>query len=318
MNPTNDVALSEALAAVTTGAVLVDCRNEGVLHISGATRLDLLNRMSTQALAALRDGQGAATVLTSDIGRIIARLIVYAAADHLIALTGDHNPDNIARYLLRFVFYNDDFRLRNVSAETTVLAVYGAGAVDRLTAAGLAPGDLPRHHWRRLSADGLDVTVHRAEPIGGDGYYLLAAAADRDALHQRLTAAGCVPVTPAAYDYLRIDAGLPRAGHELTLDYIPLETGLWDDVSFSKGCYIGQEIIARMESRGRLAKKLVRLSAATPLTPGAAVMAGERTVGTITSAATGAPGPVALAYVKTTALDEAAPLTVDGVPVQVR
>jgi aminomethyltransferase len=89
----------------------------------------------------------------------------------------------------------------------------------------------------------------------------------------------------------------------MTLDYIPLEANLWDDVSFNKGCYTGQEIIARMESRGRLAKKLVQLQPAAPVEAGAVVRADDNTAGSVTSTAVGPQGPVALGYVRTNMLD---------------
>lgn len=122
--------------------------------------------------------------------------------------------------------------------------------------------------------------------------------------------------TPEAFEYLRIESGLPRHGHEITLDYIPLEANLWDDVSFSKGCYTGQEIIARMESRGRLAKKLFRLRPAQPINAGSDLMLAGRHAGTVTSAANGPIGPVALGYVKTSVLDEdLSGLTANDIPV---
>mgnify|MGYP002682561838 CR=1 FL=1 len=132
-----------------------------------------------------------------------------------------------------------------------------------------------------------------------------------------LSLGGFTAIDEDAYDYLRIEAGRPRFGRELTLDYIPLETGLWDDVSFSKGCYTGQEIIARMESRGKLAKRLTRLRPAEPVAAGAEIVANGRPVGTITSAADGPAGPVALGYVKTAVLDEGAELSVDGIALRV-
>jgi aminomethyltransferase len=98
----------------------------------------------------------------------------------------------------------------------------------------------------------------------------------------------------------------------LTGDYIPLEAGLWDDVSFNKGCYIGQEIIARMESRGKLAKKLMKLRPSAPVAAGATLRANGKTAGTITSAAVGPDGPVALGYVKTAVLQEGGVLVVEG------
>ncbi|MCZ7673242.1 MAG: hypothetical protein M5U34_42060 [Chloroflexi bacterium] len=118
-----------------TTAVLTDRSILGVLKFSGATRLDLINRMSTQAVLNLQPGEGAATVLTTDVGRIIDRLLLYAASDAAYALTGENNAEAIARYLMRFVFFNDDFHIEDLSGETAVFAIYGPQA-----AALLQPG----------------------------------------------------------------------------------------------------------------------------------------------------------------------------------
>jgi aminomethyltransferase len=145
----------------------------------------------------------------------------------------------------------------------------------------------------------------------------MGQAADKEVIQQLLTEVGIMPIGEATFDYLRIEAGLPRFGRELMLDYIPLEANLWADVSFTKGCYTGQEIIARMESRGRLAKRLVRLQAAGPVAAGTAITANGREVGRVTSAAAGPNGSVALGYVKTGTLEtpeRELELTADGVP----
>ena len=132
----------------------------------------------------------------------------------------------------------------------------------------------------------------------------MCGAAQQLQLVEKLAKSGMMQIDEATFDYLRIEAGLPRFGHELSEDYIPLETGLWNDVSFAKGCYIGQEIIARMESRGKLAKKLVRFSAESPLTAGDITSNGKK-AGTLTSVANAEHGSVALGYVRTKVLDSA-------------
>jgi tRNA-modifying protein YgfZ len=300
----NSGDVAGAFGAVRAGAILVDRSGLGMLLFSGETRLDLIHRMSTQAVKNLQNGEGAATVLTTDIGRIIDRLILYATRDKVYALTGEQNADNVARYLMRFVFFNDDFHIEDLSADTAVFAVYGQGAQKLLAEVGFSEVDLPLHHWRQADLDGATAYLHRTDPVAGDGYYVTCVMADKTAVQERLLAAGITPASEEAFEALRIEAGLPRFGRELTDAYIPLEANLWADVSFTKGCYIGQEIIARMESRGRMAKKLVTLRASEPLEPGADITAGGKKVGTITSAAVGPHGPVALGYLKTAVLGE--------------
>ena len=299
------MTLEEAVAAAATHAIVVDRSNLGILKFTGKSRLDLIHRMSTQAVTNLSSGQGAATVLTSDIARIIDRIILYASSEAVYCLTGENNGDFIARYLMRFVFFNDDFHIQDLSKETAIFGVYGQKAGERVAAAGFPEVDLPLHHWRQAQLNGLTAYLHRTDPVAGDGYFVMAQLADKETLRQRLVEAGCVPADEAAFDYLRIASGLPRFGHELTQDYIPLEADLWADVSFKKGCYIGQEIIARMESRGKLAKRLTPLRPSAWVEPGTELttVAGKK-AGQITSAAAGPNGIVALGYVRTAVTPE--------------
>jgi aminomethyltransferase len=312
-----DERLVEIYNAAAQEAVWTDRGDLGMLYITGESRLDLIHRMSTQAVKGLQSGQGAATILTSDIGRIVDRLILYAGSQSVYAITGEENGDRIARYLMRFVFFNDDLHIKDIGAETAVLAVYGPQAAQKLTEAGFDEIDLPRHHWREAKLDGVSLYLHRTDPVLGDGYFISCNLADKEQAVARLTAVNLPAASPDEFEMLRVASGLPRYGRELSLDYIPLEANLWDDVSFTKGCYIGQEIIARMESRGRLAKKLVRLTADQPLTIGATITANGKTVGNVTSAAVAPHAAVALGYVKTAALTDNLLLFIDDIPVTV-
>jgi folate-binding protein YgfZ len=313
-----DVASQEAaIEAAASKAVVVDRSDLGMLKFSGATRLDLINRMSTQKVDSLQSGQGAATVLTTDIGRIIDRLILYVASDTVYCLTGENNSDHIAAYLKRFVFFMDDFQVEDLSAETAIIAIYGRHADLALAEIFGETPELALHHWRQLDLKGRTVYLHRTDPLAGDGYFIMGQMADKEPLWQEITGKGPVAIDEAAFDYLRIQSGQPRFGRELTDEYIPLEANLWADVSFNKGCYTGQEIIARMESRGRLAKKLARLLPDAPITVGAELSAGGKKAGRVTSAATGPAGPVALGYVKTAFLDKNTTLTAGQTRVEI-
>ncbi len=310
---TSNQIQEDVCAAARETAVLVDRSDLGMLKVTGETRLDLIHRMSTQAVNDLKSGQGRATVLTTDIGRIIDRLILYVTDESVYLLTGENNSDVIAHYLMRYVFFMDDFHLQDLSQETAVLAVYGPQAGAKLAAAGLSDVDIPLHHWRQVDVGGKAAFLHRADPVQGDGYFIICHLEDKTAVWQHLTGSGLLPVSEELFEYMRIESGLPRFGRELTGEYIPLEANLWGDVSFHKGCYIGQEVIARMESRGRIAKKLARLRPSAPVAAGQVITADGKKAGVITSAADGPGGPVALGYVKTAALNNALPLMVDDI-----
>ncbi|MFN2138313.1 MAG: YgfZ/GcvT domain-containing protein [Candidatus Promineifilaceae bacterium] len=299
-------------------AILVDRSDLGMLRIQGESRLDLIHRMSTQNVRGLQPGEGAATILTTDVGRMVDRLILYAAPDTVYALTGENNSDVIARYLMRFVFFNDDFHIQDISKQTAIFAVYGPRARHILgEEVGFPEVDIPLHHWREAEVGGVTAYLHRTDPINGDGYFVMCEMANRDALAGALRGAGLVEADDAAFDLLRIEAGQPRFGHEITGEYIPLEAGLWNDVSFNKGCYTGQEIIARMESRGKIAKQLVRLTVDTTMAEGQEIQTGTKTVGTITSVAHADHRMIGIGYIKSAVLAEPAPLSVAGQQLQI-
>ncbi len=320
-NITSDNLLSHSYARILDAAhsdyVVLDRSVEGRFELLDRDRLDLLQRMSTNDLMALKPGEGTATVLTTALARIIDRLIVYNRGETALAICGVGRTAAVRGWLQRHIFFQDKVKTRDVSSEWAQFGLFGAKA-DAL-AEQLAPGasSLALHHYIETTLNDLPLLIARTYPIRGAGYTLLTPATARDsfvAALQTLTHAEQSPVVDgdlaeAVYDALRIEAGIPLSGHELTEDYIPLEAGLWDAVSFKKGCYIGQEIIARMESRNKIARTLVqlRLSAAVPVgTPLYTADSMDRAVGTLTSVSVfpvGDQGVAALGYVKTDALE---------------
>lgn len=266
----------------------------GILHVTGENRADLLNRMSTQALLNLQAGHGRATVLTTNIGRIIDRLIFAERGDNSYLFTSDNFSDGIARYLMRYIFFNDDIQIVDITAQKFVLGIYRISAEQQTTLH--IPTELPLHHWQTVTVNEIAIDVHKTEL----GYWLVGDQSDRSAMQATLIEIGIAELDEATYEQWRIEAGVPRYGRELTKDYIPLETGLWNDISFAKGCYLGQEIIARMESRKAVNKQLVQLETADSVAVGDLVLTAEgKKVGSITSTT----GTLSLGYMKKSSLD---------------
>jgi aminomethyltransferase len=270
-------------AAAHGGVVVYDSSPLGRLRLTGTTRVDFLHRMSTNDMNSLTAGQGAATIFTTPLARIVDRALVYLRADDLLMLTSRGAQAKVVHWLRKYIFFNDDVQVRDVSSEFGMLSIYGVKASEAASqVAGENVGDLSLHAWRLVAAN---VLVARADAIGGDGFHLIAAPDELAALWPAAIEAGAVPIGEQAFEVLRIESGQPRYAHELSETYIPLEVGLWQDVSFSKGCYIGQEIIARMESRQRLAKQIVGLRAREPIQAGSDVYMDGSSVGKVTSAA---------------------------------
>ncbi|HEX2907683.1 MAG TPA: hypothetical protein VHO69_12520 [Phototrophicaceae bacterium] len=154
-----------------------------------------------------------------------------------------------------------------------------------------------------ISIAGVPIYSVQRRPVSGTHWALLVPLDQAETVWQAIQSAGAPYGLRLAgsltYNTLRIRAGRPAAGYELTRDYIPLEAGLWDEVNFHKGCYTGQEIIARMESRNRLAKTLVTLRLQAFVAAPAILYENEKAVGTLTSSVTTPDGEhLGLGFVK--------------------
>ena len=214
--------------------------------LRGATGLDLLQRMSTNNLADIAEGEIRPTVLTTAIGRIVDRVLVLSLGDRWMVMTSPGRGDTVLSWLRRHVFFQDDVSLEPATAFAQHWFIMGHG---RVMTSGAA--------WRRTP---LRLPVGGApSPRASCGRRCrrnppaCISCSSRPPPTIPASGIGAVEATVAeeAYQALRIEAGFPEFGREFNDDDIPLEVGLTYAVSFSKGCYLGQEIIARMESRAR-------------------------------------------------------------------
>lgn len=268
----------------------------GRLRLTGNTRLDFIQRMSTGDMRGLAAGQGRSTVFTTPIGRMVDHAVALAEPDSVLLICGGGNQRRLTRWLGKYILFNDDVRVVDESDALPMLGIFGPDA--DAWAETVQPG-----------ASGWPLHTHRgglvkARPLQGAGYYWIGQNAP-------ITQP---PSSPGDYEALRIAAGYPAYPNEINEDYIPLEAGLLEAISFTKGCYIGQEIIARMESRGQLAKKLARLrmidQSDAPAQAGDRLLADGAEAGVITSVSP--VGDAALGYVRSAHAQPGARLSVAG------
>ncbi|NTV63522.1 MAG: folate-binding protein YgfZ [Oscillochloris sp.] len=282
----------------------------------------LLHRLSTNQIEKLTPGQGTRTVLTTPIGRMIDLLTVHRTSDALLLVTSPGNGPAIIRYLRKNIFFNDKVGVEDASASLGQLMLYGPRASVLLATLGLLLADLPPYGMHTATWQGGPLLLGRISSLGGGGFVLYPPADSTATLHAALVAAGAAMLDQASYEVLRVEAGEGAFGREISQEYIPLETGLWEAVSFNKGCYVGQEIIARMESRKRLARQLRGLRLAGGGPPPAALpitlsVAGKH-VGELTSlVASPRYGLIGLAYVRSAYATPGTALEVGGVAAEV-
>jgi folate-binding protein YgfZ len=295
-------------ARIRRGAGWFALSDRGLLCVRGADRVRWTNGMVSNDVASLAPGtdrSGCHALLLTAQGRIVADLHVLAREDELwLELAGEVLPD-VAKRLERFVIA-DDVTISDASGEWRRFALEGPRAPELLARAAGAPVAIASDSGTEVSIAGALVVACAWGWSGEAAYQLFVPATAAERVERAIAAAGRGDLEAAdaeVLEVLRIEAGTPRQGRELSEDVLPAETGLVGRaVSTTKGCYTGQEIVARMESRGSASHRLVGLrcdaSDADPPAVGAAVIAGGQSIGSVTSACRSQAGAIALGFVR--------------------
>ena len=286
---------------VTTVSSLPYCYDEdsyGRIIMTGRDSASLLQRLTTNDVLALKPNQGLQTVLTTPIGRIIDVLHVIRVGDAIWVLTSPGQGPAVYSHLKKNIFFNDQITLAPAAKSHHQIALYGTAAtafVSQLRGGDVAT--IPQWQACVFAVGDAEVIATPIAPLAGDGWRLLIPI---DAV-AACGLAGLPIMSDIALNEAQVEAGQPAYGHELSTDYIPLEAGLEQAISFNKGCYVGQEIIARMESRGRRAKQLSRVRLASlVVTPATITTVAGKDAGTVTRVVDSPRyGIIGLAYLKT-------------------
>src|SRR5882762_4717941 len=297
-------AANEYSAVREDGAGVIDLSSRGRLLVSGSEAVMFLNGLITNDMKTLAVNSWMPAVFPNVQGRLIASVRIIHRQDGFLIDTESATLETVAKLLERFTLAGD-FRVRDVTSETAMLSVQGKNASEIIrealgeTSAMVARGEVATAQLE----NGSHVSVIRATHTGEDGFDLFVDAKDGQTLLQLLTRSGAQEFGSEAADTLRIGAGIARFGIDMDETKVVTETNLDDAVSFTKGCYIGQEIIARIKYRGHVAKKLtgVMMEQDVALASGAKIFSDdEKEIGSITSATTSPrlKHTIALAYVK--------------------
>ena len=304
MGAMSSVASLEAdYTAITQACGVLDRSDRGKLALTGADARPFLQGQVTNDVESLVPGSGCYAAFLTPKGKMLGDLRLLDTGDELLLDTERVALQDLFNMIRRFsIGYRVELHKRTL--ERSLLSLIGPAADELLQLAATAPAE-PRtpcapadtecaHVLRRIGRT--DVRLIRTD-IGVD---LLFAAGALDEVRGALLDAGAAPVEEAAAECLRVERGRPRYGVDLDDGVIPQEAGLNERaVSFTKGCYVGQETVARLFYRGKPNRHLRGLRSPRPLAPGTELVYDGRAVGTVTSAAMSPRfGPIALALVR--------------------
>jgi len=270
---------------------LLDRSDRGKLLVSGPDAAEYLQGQLTNDVEALEPGEGQYAALLDRKGHMQADMrVLRGPADEILL---DTEPEALAAALRHLTMYSvgREVEVEDVTAERAILSLIGPRSVE---VAGTAA--LPPNASETTSLAGVDCLAAGTR----DGIDLIAPVAEADRVREALLAAGAVAVSAAAVEILRIEAGVPRFGAEMGSATMPAEAGIVEDaVSFTKGCYIGQETVARLHYKGKPNRHLRGLRLSSPAESGAALRLGEKEVGRLGGVAVSpAFGPIGLAILR--------------------
>ncbi len=292
-------------AAARFAVGLIDLSHRGLLQFTGPDRLSFLQGMLSNDLRVLNpfDGQYA-TILTQQ-GKVVADVRVLCSLNSFYLDFWENLKETIIEHLNRYLVA-DEVEMADRSKEYTLISLQGPNS-EMLLRTLAANAELPAQSKQHvmIEVDGAAICVVREDRYRLPGFDLIVPLTKISHIAEQLTATGkqnaAVWIGEQAQNILRIEAGIPRYGVDFNDDNLLLEVGIDDAVSFTKGCYLGQEVVERIRSRGHVNKKLcgVVLDGKSPAAAGDLIQAGEKEVGKITSSVV-SPSlgrPIALGYV---------------------
>ncbi|NER52304.1 MAG: folate-binding protein YgfZ [Symploca sp. SIO1A3] len=298
----NQQTIIKAIQAAREGVALADLSHWGLLKISGEDRLRYLHNQSTNDFQKLQSGQGCDTVFVTSTARTIDLATAYLTEDAVLVLVSPNRQQQMMEWLDRFIFPMDKVELTDISSENAIFSLIGPESDTLLAKLGVESSSSTAYaSHQELMLGERKARVAIGSGLALPGYTLIVPMAEAQKLGDTLTQAGAIPIENQTWEQLRIEQGRPAPDFELTEDYNPLEAGLWQTISFEKGCYIGQETIARLNTYQGVKQRLWGIRLDAPAEPGTVVTLNGDKVGKLTSFTDTEQGAFGLVYIRTKA-----------------
>ncbi len=269
--------------AIRNHSGMADVSNLGLLRVTGKDRLSFLNGLLTNEILKMNDGTGVRSALLNTKARVLADLYLYAREDDLLIDTGDVPGATVKEILDRFII-TEDVQVKDITSEFVHLTLQGQQAAENAGAMfGTVFADMKPLQHKMLGPS----MIANRDRTSQSGYDMIIPNDEAEGVWQSFLLKGVTPVGLDSLEILRLEAGYPRYGVDVDENIIILEAGYKDAISFSKGCYLGQEVVARATHIGRVNKNLVQFRTNSDHVPGpkSKIKSSAKEAGYVTSAA---------------------------------
>lgn len=292
--------------AVRTKVGIIDMSNRGKLRLSGKEHLKFLQGMLTNDVMKLEEGKGMYAAVLTVKGRMLSDMHVYKEPESVLLDIEPGLNDKVEKLLKKFRL-SYKAQIDDVTDDLRLISVHGPNAGKLVSSvSGTDVSELEELSHTRVRVDDAELLIVRINRTGEEGFDVYVPADSIEDTWSELMemgkAHGVKPVGSDAYNALRIEAGIPVYGADMDEETIPIEAGIWHALNFEKGCYIGQEVVARIKWRGHVNRHLMGLIMKGENLPGSGdeIFAGEKKIGKITSSvfSPSLGRPVALGYVR--------------------
>jgi hypothetical protein len=280
-------ALDAEYAAALEGCAVADLSTFGRIEVTGTDRLDLLHRLSTNDLAGAQAGEVRSTAFLTDKGRIIDRVLLVIRESSVMMITSP-GAEAVLTHWIRKYTITEDVSLAKVTDSTAMFCLLGPMIDSPILR--LRGSHVPGNRWVPWPAGERGALLAMRTESRDRFALLLASSADAEKVWGSVALpgveGGCRPIGSIAYDAYRISRGIPARPGELAERHTPYDAGIREDISFTKGCYIGQEVVARLDTYQKVRRRLVGVAfrESAPGEPGQALLKGGVEVGELTSA----------------------------------
>jgi tRNA-modifying protein YgfZ len=270
--------------ALTSGVGVADLAGRTLIAVTGADRVQLLHSFTTSDVKKLPLGGICEAFVTTPQGKTIGHVLIANLGDQFKLDTTAGQAAMLITHFQRYII-TEDAELRDLTAERGELLVAGPRAPAFLQQLAAIPSEPA---MSEVQIAGANAIGKRVSYVAAPSFFIEAARGDLPVIRAALEAAGALPCGAETVEMARIEAGTPLFGHDITEDNLPQEIGRDAlAISFTKGCYLGQETVARIDALGHVNRQLagVKFAGSNIPSPGLELMSGDKPVGAVTSAA---------------------------------